>query len=58
MADGDPVTPELFRDEEIDLSVFLAMTEEDLRRLGVRTVGGRKKLLMLIQSLSGADKAF
>ena len=52
------MTPELFRDEEIDLSVFLAMTEEDLRRLGVRTVGGRKKLLMLIQSLSGADKAF
>ena len=35
---------ELLRHEEIDLSVFLAMFEEDLRLLGVRTVGQCKSV--------------
>ncbi|XP_043198952.1 protein bicaudal C homolog 1-like [Amphibalanus amphitrite] len=53
--DGLRQYSELFRDEEIDLPVFIAMTEDDLKKLGVKTVGGRKKLMMLIQTFNSGD---
>lgn len=35
-----------FADEEIDLDVFLTMTEKDFEGIGITTLGSRRKLMM------------
>eukprot|EP00088_Acartia_fossae_P043624 TRINITY_DN459_c0_g1_i9.p1 TRINITY_DN459_c0_g1~~TRINITY_DN459_c0_g1_i9.p1 ORF type:complete len:190 (-),score=55.11 TRINITY_DN459_c0_g1_i9:45-614(-) len=42
---------EVFRQHEIDLSTFQALTEEELKEIGINTFGPRKKLLMLAEKL-------
>jgi class 3 adenylate cyclase len=44
-----------FRENQIDNTVLLKLTAEDLKELGVATVGQRRKLLAAIQELSNAS---
>ena len=39
---------ELFQQQEIDMTTFLTLTEEDLRNLGISTFGARRKMLNAI----------
>ena len=40
-----------FQREEVDLATFLTMTEEDLKEVGVTTVGARRKLSLAISGV-------
>lgn len=42
------MTPELFKANEIDLSVFQTLTEADLREIGVTALGARRKMMLFI----------
>ncbi|XP_063443802.1 protein bicaudal C homolog 1-A-like [Mytilus trossulus] len=43
---------DLFQQQEIDLSTFLTLTDQDLRELGVSTFGARRKMLLAITDLN------
>lgn len=43
---------DLFQQQEIDLSTFLTMTDQDLKDLGISTFGARRKMLLAISDLS------
>ena len=40
--------PEIFKEHEIDLNVFMTLTDKDLRDIGVSTFGARRTMLMAI----------
>lgn len=42
----------LFIEQEVDLSTFLTLCEDDLKELGVKTFGARRKMILAIQSLT------
>ena len=42
-----PRYTDIFVRNEVDLSTFLALTEDDLKEIGIPTFGARKKLLLL-----------
>src|SRR5690349_2295909 len=46
-----------FRDNDIDAEVLRRLTGEDLRELGVRSIGHRRRLLDAISALGGAALA-
>lgn len=41
-----------FIEQEVDLSTFLTLSDDDLKELGVKTFGARRKMLLAIQSLT------
>lgn len=41
----------IFQEQEVDLPTFMTLTEEDLKELGINTLGARKKMLLTIQGL-------
>src|SRR5438093_9147408 len=43
-----------FRDNDIDAEVLRRLTGEDLRELGIRSIGNRRRLLDAISALAGA----
>src|SRR5262245_25331569 len=44
-----------FVENDIDLSVLRDLTEQDLEKIGVRSLGHRRKLLRAIADLKGVD---
>ncbi len=44
-----------FRDNDIDAEVLLRLTAEDLRELGIASIGHRRRLLDAIAALGGSD---
>ncbi|EGD74700.1 hypothetical protein PTSG_06061 [Salpingoeca rosetta] len=51
----------LFAKEEIDLAIFLTLTEDDLINIGVTTFGARRKMLLAISNLkemNAEDQSF
>ncbi|XP_046389052.1 ankyrin repeat and SAM domain-containing protein 3-like isoform X2 [Ischnura elegans] len=45
----------VFENQNIDLGVFLSLTEEDLRHLGIELFGPRRKLSLVIKHLNRCD---
>jgi protein bicaudal C len=45
---------ETFRQEEIDLEILLTINEEDLKEMGIRSIGARRKLGLAIQKINKA----
>lgn len=43
---------ELFRQQEIDMQTFLTLTDQDLKDLGITTLGARRKMLLAIADLN------
>ena len=41
-----------FDEEEIDLPIFLTMSEADLEGIGIKTLGARRKLMLAISGMS------
>ena len=44
----------IFRDNDIDADLLHSLTADDLRELGVRSIGHRRRLLDAIAALSAA----
>ena len=44
---------QLFRDNDIDGEILCGMTAEDLRELGIRSFGHRRRLVNAISALAG-----
>ncbi|XP_028844801.1 protein bicaudal C homolog 1-like isoform X2 [Denticeps clupeoides] len=43
---------DIFRQQEIDLQMFLSLTDQDLKELGITTFGARRKMLLAISELN------
>ena len=48
---------EKFRDNKIDADVLLRLTADDLKDIGIRAVGDRRRLLDAISALAGAESS-
>jgi len=46
---------EAFEKEEVDLTTFMSLTDEDLKELGVSTFGARKKMANAMKDLQGVN---
>jgi protein bicaudal C len=42
---------DFFVDQEVDFATFLTLSEEDLKSIGINTIGARRKIMSLIDSL-------
>ncbi|XP_043924910.1 protein bicaudal C homolog 1-like isoform X2 [Protopterus annectens] len=43
---------DIFQEQEIDFQMFLTLTDEDLKELGISTFGARRKMLLAISDLN------
>ena len=46
-----------FIEHEIDYQTFLSLEDADLKELGIKALGSRKKILSVIKELAQADAA-
>ncbi|KAK7076021.1 Protein bicaudal C 1 [Halocaridina rubra] len=49
---------DVFAAQEVDLPMFLALTDNDLKELGIKIFGHRKRILMVIKDLSNKKPFF
>ncbi|XP_014669291.1 PREDICTED: protein bicaudal C homolog 1-B-like [Priapulus caudatus] len=47
---------DLFQQQEIDLTTFVTLTDQDLKELGITTFGARRKMLLAISEMSSKRK--
>ena len=47
---------DVFRENKVDLDVFIQLDKDDIRELGVTALGDRKKLQQLIVKLQNLEK--
>jgi hypothetical protein len=43
----------IFRENEIDYKTFITLEDEDLKELGIKALGSRKKILNVIKECGG-----